>query len=427
MSEHARLSFSASERWLRCPASVYMSQGRTGGDSDAAKEGTFAHSIMERTLKDFIAGVGEGTVVMVPSDVPDELKYLNMDLDEMRDCLQRCVNYVLERYNELGGEKGTVRMEIERRVDLHYISNRDDLWGTGDVILSNASTIDVIDLKYGSGIFVESDTTQNRLYVLGKMCQYMKATKGEVPWTWVRGTIMQPRFPDKNGEIFRYEEYDPEKLMDWFDKDVLPIARATDVTDLKPVAGQKQCRFCLAKPDCPAASEVMRNAISIPFAPATDGVVPEVFDDVAMMDVDRLVDIFDKTPLINGYLKSVADRIKTLLKERDKRLEGKLKLVRCGGANAWNTDEETILAEITKGSDRILKKHLVKERMLTAPAALKISKLKPAQKERLQKYISKGEGSLSVVPDSDPRDNALPDIPFETTEKVASEQHFDFL
>ena len=75
----------------------------------------------------------------------------------------------------------------------------------------------------------------------------------------------------------------------------------------------------------------------------------------------------------------------------------------------------------------IPKKKFVKEVPLTASQMLKL-KLNKEQTARVQQFIEKTEGSLTIVPWADERPNAFPPIEFEDhTAKVASPQPYDFL
>ena len=420
MSEHARLSFSASERWLRCPASVRMTEALTEAESSAAsKEGTIAHSWLERSLANWLA-TGDEMIIC--------------DNQEMADHLQPVMDYVIERYESMPGENK--RIELEVTVDLHYSSNRLDLWGKADVIISSDLYIDVLDLKFGQGLFVESDTSQNRLYILGAMARHMKATKGEIPWISVRSTIMQPRFADAEGETIRYEEFLPGDLMDWFEADVLPKAVMSDDPNAQPVAGSKQCQWCLAKATCPAVVDRVANLCAV-FEPVQqDGVhftghnmLPAPQAVPADMTIERLIEVHDNEPFVQGYFKAVDARLREMMMARDPAMDGRLKLVRSRKGNKWNTDDEALIAdELAKGKGCISKKILTRQTVLTASQALKLN-LKDAQKARLQEYIKQGDGSLTIVPWSDERANAFPALTFEDQSKVASAQliNYDFL
>ena len=409
MGEHARLSFSASERWLRCAASVRMIEGLNQADENnaAAEEGTIAHKWLERSLINWDL-TGDETIIC--------------DDAEMGTYLQECMDYVIQRYNEIDGANKTIN--FEQRVDVHYISGRDDMWGKSDIIISTDDYIDVLDLKYGAGIFVEADTSQNRLYVLGKMCEYMKEHGGDMPWISVRGTIMQPRYAGTEGETIRYEEYIPEDLDSWFQSTVLPMAKMTDypVDMIEPIAGETQCRFCMAKPTCPAAEAAIKAVCSV-FEPVTEQPLLETIT-VADLDIARLVQIQDNAPFVTGYLSAVAERLRDLLEAREPQLDGVLKLVRSRKLSKWNQDDEDLIKGLTAGKNRVPKKLLVRETVITPVQAMKLTGLKPAQVLRLNECISKSEGSLTIVPFTDERDNAFPLLPFESQDEVALVQPF---
>lgn len=416
MSQHARLAPSASDRWIPCPASVPLSEGTEDQESAAAAEGTQAHYILlDQALNDWL--------LMGTMDVQCEDP-------EMQAYLQQCFDYVVNRYNEMKGDNK--RILIETKVDLHYMTNRHDLFGQADVIIISDLYIDCIDLKYGAGIFVEADGPQTKIYLLGAMCIDMKQTKGEMPWISVRSTIMQPRFPDADGEIFRYEEYEPEDLLSWKDDILLPAAIRTD-SPSEPVPGAKQCRFCPIKATCTAVENQVSDLCSV-FQPvaAVDGNAFEInIDDPAQLDVARLVAVHDQIPFIEGYLKAVSARLRILIEARDPGVIGKLKLVRSRGTNKWTQEDDTLLLEALTTAPGVIKKSvLTKQAVISAPQALKLQGLKPAQLKKLQSYIVKGEGALAIVPASDPRTDAFPAMPFEAAEVEApqlSEPVYDWL
>ena len=387
-----------------------MSEGIPDTESAVAIEGTYAHYVLlDEALTDWLL---MGTMTVEHDDL------------ELQGYLQLCFDYVVQRYNEIPGDNK--RILIESKVDLHYMTNRDDLWGNADIIIMTDSYIDVIDLKYGAGIFVEADSSQTKMYALGAMCAEMKRTRDEAQWVSVRSTIMQPRFPDSDGEIIRYEDYDPDELIEWKDNVLIPAAAATDNPG-DPIPGIVQCRFCPVKATCPAAAQVVTDLCNV-FEPVTDGAVTsmvptEVLYNPETIDVAKLLQVHDQIPFIEGYLKAVSTRLRTLIEARDPQVVGRLKLVRSRGLNKWSQEDNTLLLdELTKGTGRLKKGQITTLKVLSAPQALKVQGLKPAQLKKLQSFVIKGEGALAIVPISDPRTDAFPAMPFEATEEVASTQ-----
>ena len=421
--EHARLSFSASERWLRCPASVYMSeQIPEKGESVAAEEGSFAreegsfaHKVLEQTLNAYLL-LGDSEVL--EPEFPEDKDTSSWESPEMmQDYIQQCVDFIVSEYENFPGDN--VKIWIEELVDCQYMTGRDDTWGTADVRIESTTNLGVYDLKYGKGIFVEADTSQNRLYLLGGMCPTLRETRGVPPWKVCSGWIMQPRFEDQEGEIFRGMDYEPQELLDWMDTTVKPAIGLTD-HPLDPIAGEKQCRFCRAKPTCSAAQEMLQESLPFEAYHPVEVVVTDNGWEVDKMDIERLVTVHDNIPFINSYLKSVTKRLHQLLQDRDPRLHGQLKLVRTRKATQYNVDENTVITNLVAGRGRtvkdgyIPKKKFVKEVPLSAAQMLKLN-LNKAQKSRLQEYVSKSAGSLSIVPWSDERENAFPPLPFEAS------------
>ena len=148
------------------------------------------------------------------------------------------------------------------------------------------------------------------------------------------------------------------------------------------------------------------------------------------MPVDRLIEIHDNEPFIQGYLKAVNNRLRQLIQGRDPSIMGKLKLVRTRKTAKWNADPDVILETLSKGTGCVSKTLLQKTDMISASQALKL-KLKDAQKKRLQEFVGKSEGSLAIVPWADERPNAFPPTNhFEDQTKVhpsAPDSDFDFL
>jgi hypothetical protein len=418
MEEHARLSPSGADRWMLCSASVNMTQGYPDSESEAAAEGTRAHTALEKALRLWLA---TGIEQVNMSDCDDEA---------MHEHVTDCLTYVLEKFEALEGPNPM--MQVETRVNLHYVTNRDDLWGKADIILSTDWNINCLDLKYGAGIFVPADTKQNRIYLIGSMCDHMKATGGDVPWRSATSTIMQPRYPDAEGNVFRTFEYTPEELFSWNEDFLIPAAVATDNPG-EPVASAKACQFCAAKVDCPASKQVAIDLCSV-FAPVSEGAYEgkmrtRTEEDANYATANELIEIHDQIPFIEGYFKAVSKRLRDMLEARDPEMVGKLKLVRSRQQNKWTLEDEELLKALTTGTGRVNKGEITKLSVISAPQALKLKSLKPAQKTKIQDLIKKSDGSLSIVPDSDPRANCFPPLTFEAVVEVALEQPeaYDFL
>jgi hypothetical protein len=154
------------------------------------------------------------------------------------------VNYVNRRRRQRPGS----RLYIERRVDPGSTIGRDDLWGTGDIILAWPDLIEIADYKHGKGVVVEIvGNLQLRLYAAGAL-----AMLGPVPT--IRTTIIQPRAEHADGPV-RSADYTVDEIhefMGW----IKDRAADTDAPDAPLVPGA-WCNWCAARQagTCPIQRE----------------------------------------------------------------------------------------------------------------------------------------------------------------------------
>lgn len=233
MGEHARLSPSAADRWMRCPGSIEAEAKEPDDDNIFSAQGTVAHMVQERCLKygfepvDFLGKVyKEGNKKQFEITVDDEMvEYLEPIIDEIRDT---------------GGH--------------HYYETRVDLskwlpgqFGTLDVGigLPKKNLIIIRDLKYGAGLPVRAeDNAQLRIYAAGIWDMifsklWLRLGIRERPTFKI--IIDQPRHSAGGGEdIVSYAE-----LMQ-FMVDVKRAGAKTYGKNAPRIAGDKQCGYCKA-------------------------------------------------------------------------------------------------------------------------------------------------------------------------------------
>lgn len=144
MTQHARLSASKSHRWINCPASIYACKDISDSPGAAALEGTKAHAIVEKMLK----------------NEPYECN----DAEMLQHC-QYYVDYVLSFPGEL---------RVEQRVSYAHLTSvavdekqNEDSFGTADAVVESKEYIDVFDFKYGLSKVNAIENSQMLLYGLG--------------------------------------------------------------------------------------------------------------------------------------------------------------------------------------------------------------------------------------------------------------------
>jgi len=148
-SGHALFSPSAAHRWVRCPASVALTQRAyelrpelAQEHKPAAEEGTFAHQVVEQCL-------------LHRRTVREELGWLGTS--ELLQ-LQEFVDWVLKQPGVL---------YVEERVAIH----EPHCWGTADVIVVGPKLI-VADLKFGRVPVLAHGNIQLQAYAYGAMKRF---------------------------------------------------------------------------------------------------------------------------------------------------------------------------------------------------------------------------------------------------------------
>lgn len=236
---HARLSASGAKKWMNCPGAVQMEERFEDKPSEFAKEGTKAHALGE--LKIRLAAnqmtrreYGEGIA---------ELGDISGELDEYTDGYR---DFVIERYSEVQRSTSDAQLLIEQRLDFSaYVPGG---FGTGDVVIVGDGIIEIIDLKYGSGVRVSAENNpQLRLYALGAVEEFGFLYDAER----VRMTIYQPRMDNISSEEITIDE-----LIEWGGIVSARARLAADDSITDCVAGDHcDSGFCKARAVCRAYAD----------------------------------------------------------------------------------------------------------------------------------------------------------------------------
>lgn len=239
MADHARLSPSASHRWINCPGSVHLSeQCPPQGGSTYTAEGTEAHALAELKLRKFNE---EGTSDFFDKQLEkarSEFEYYCGEMDEATDFY---FDIVTEKVLEGGPD---AELMIEQRFSLDKWVP--DSFGSADAVIIAGHTIEVCDLKYGKGVKVDAvGNPQLRLYGLGAAELF-----GDLyDFDTVRVTIIQPRL-----DHVSTEEISLADLRDWAENWVAPAAKLA-MSNTDEVHCGDWCQFCPAKAICRERAE----------------------------------------------------------------------------------------------------------------------------------------------------------------------------
>ncbi len=254
MTEHSLIGASSIGRIMACPGSFELSQQITTPSRSSvwAAQGTVAHKLAEEALTEGYDPVRElGTVVTMDGHE------ITVD-QEMVDAVQVYLDEIKRRSADNPGRF------FEARVCLDSLWADDErpvvsAFGTADAVLLHydAKHVDVIDLKYGSGVHVPADSPQLFYYAAGAL----------TPWAeTIDLTIVQPR---GKGAAVRTHHTTALDVLIWVEE-VLKPAVAAAMAPNAPLTTGKHCRFCPAQAQCPALHKMAQDLARKDFGPSPD-------------------------------------------------------------------------------------------------------------------------------------------------------------
>lgn len=368
---HAKLSSSASKRWLGCPGSVKLSEHYPNGSSIYADEGTIAHGMAEGMISkdDKLVQKYEVEAAKFYGEHPE----LNGTFLEMKMILQPYVDYVFEEYAAQVHEDEAAQLMTEERVDLtEYIPGG---FGTSDVVILRQGRLHIIDLKYGKGVSVSAeDNPQLKLYALGTMARFDMLYDIED----VVMTIYQPRLDNVSTDTIKAKD-----LYAWGEEVIKPGAQLA-LSEDAPVHAGDWCQFCPARYDC---KERARDAMEL-----------QKYLGQMVLSPEEIAEILGKIDRLTKFAEDIKDSALT------KALDGEeipgWKVVEGRSIRKYVGSEEEIVRQCEgAGYDQAL---LYERKLLTITNMEKLMGKKQFA-EVLGAYVEKPEGKPTLAPESDKR------------------------
>ncbi len=401
MSDHAILGASKAHRWMNCPGSVRLSEGRVDKGSKYADEGTAAHELAARCLNN-----GTATPDMflgVTIQVDDMLNPIVVD-EEMVEAVDVFVSYVRRRVDE-----GFELVAVEQRFDLASLNPPGPMFGRADVVLfkerrpptkfaggvtlGQPAIMEVPDFKYGAGVRVDpTENEQGMFYAIGAiLATERKADQIDI-------TIVQPRAPHPDG-IIRTWSLTWDELVSFRER-LIERAEATTEPDAPLVPGE-WCRFCPALAICPAQAEAAQDAARNTFEVMAVQSEPSVPIPEAL-DLETLRNVME----VAGTLRAWLSAVEAEMRDRTERGEDTgFKLVPKRGLRKWNNEAEAEQVLAARLGDEAYQRKL--RSVTQAEKALKDAGLDKKEVEHLWSKVSSG---TKLAPTDDPRP-AVPAIP----------------
>lgn len=471
---HAFLSPSGAPAWSRCLAKPWRERAFPNTSSDAANEGTAAHFLMEQCLiqgvdaehfsggiievndtgaRFFLGGnfkVGEEPIREVQKAL-DYIRGVSGDTPIMAEKTLPIAFITCEYFVRATGQRvwpsgiGFVDPEtgeVFKREDVTSAS------GTVDALAITDTTADVFDLKYGRGVQVFAKENEQGLMYAAAALEEFDLT-GEVET--IRIHIVQPRL--NHFDVWEISRAELDERIEALRQTSRVILAAPDGEGLPATTGDKQCKFCAAKAECPEyrnfvleavtegfvdldkgfvkvemsqAEKLLANAFGVKPAAVTyhawqqdDGtgaIVGEHFTvkkpnirpaleaaELRLPDAsdERLATLMDAADMIEGFSKAVRAEVERRLlqgkftDQRYKLVEGRQ------GNRAWSSVEtaETALKAMRLKVDQMYDFTLISP----TKAEQLLSVANPRKWAKLQDLISRADGKPSVAPASDKR------------------------
>ena len=263
---HAFYSPSASGRWLSCTQSLILEKKnpKKQKSNKYAERGTALHECAEDILN-------TGGHAMFYND------YVVTEKD-----LEEVVFPYIKYVNDLSGD---VRLyEVKSEIN-------DLCYGTADAVVYNSKTetLNVIDLKTGSGVFVKvKDNSQLMIYAIGIVKKMIKLGH-KVKDVFIH--VAQPPLDN-----YSFQKFSMSELVK-FQKKVIATIEDIEKGKGKYEYSDENCRWCPHNVDCPELNKVS-------FAAAKDA-----------FKEDTLKHRLDIIPALKVFIKAVEDEATETLKK----------------------------------------------------------------------------------------------------------------
>lgn len=387
---HSELGGSKATRWRNCPGSVAMARDLPDTSSAYAREGSAAHILAERCLKSESNAAEEigSRIPVVVEERPDGDHLVEMIevTEDMAEHVQLYVDYCRSL-------EGVPFVEVQ--FDLAPFNPPEPMFGTADFVSWDPKkrVLEIVDLKYGEGIMVEVvDNDQVRMYALGSILEIRK--RPEV----IRTTIVQPRRWDHDDGRIRSADYTWDEIVA-FKKELMADAQATQDPDA-PLRVGRWCRFCPAKPVCPAQKEHAVALAQDEFDAFVED--PELLDDPRHLSPKQIGDILQGATFVEDWIKSLREYAHYLVQHGTDVPGWKLVKGR-SGRRRWTNERSESRADNYLRRKGYRNADRYNRTLISPTQAEALLKKGGHDTEYLKRFYTKPEGRPKLAPADDPR------------------------
>lgn len=382
---HAILSASSAHRWLACPPSAMLEKDMPDETTVYAEEGSVAHEVAEYKVRWYL---GERDV---PTPSTGSFNWHRQDGRTAKGWLLRSKSAEqeeIDRYTDSYAYYVTDKIEtirkscpdavvlVEQRLDFsNYV---EDGFGTGDLVIVADDVIQVIDFKYGKGVAVSAEhNPQMMLYALGalNLYDYLYDIKT------IKMSIVQPRL-DSISEW----ELSVDELLSWAENTLRPIAQLAAKGEGEFKAGS-HCRFCKLRATCRKRAELMLETAK------------HEFKEPAELTDDEISGVLTIAADLSKWAEDVFAYAQAKAINEGKHWRG-FKVVE--GRSKRQYADEGKIAEVCRDNGYTLSQ-IYKNTLIGITEMEKLMGKKQFR-ELLGEYIIKPKGKLTLVPETDKRE-----------------------
>lgn len=299
---HSIYGASNAHRWFACPGSVrVLAETPPRPQSPEAAEGTLAHEVLERSLRNELGKYDGEPPLPIPADLPED----------MMPAVKIAMDHVLSILSEHPDAIIFLERSFRLPVDIEYTYTdprtgeqgvgKTECFGTCDILIyiPSLKRLYVIDYKHGKHFVDVRDNKQLKYYALGAIFSELNVEIEDVVLT-----IIQPRCWVE--PLIREWETTPLALFDFL-FEIEDAIRATMVPDAPLVPDvEQQCFFCDAyrAGTCPAVEAKALEMLGAQFG-GVEMVSVDTLVDPAVIDVVKLAAIKERANLIRGWLDQI--------------------------------------------------------------------------------------------------------------------------
>lgn len=371
MAVHAFLSASGAYRWLNCTPSAKLEQKMPEEHSEYAAEGSFAHELAELHLSRYLDLI----LVKDHRKKHKKLKGNQFYSQELEDHVKTYVDLCIEKINAARAKTKDAVILLEQKVD--FSPWVPEGFGTGDLIIIAAGTLEIVDLKFGKGVPVSAENNpQMKLYGLGAYNQFDMLYDIEK----IAMTIMQPRL-----DSVSTEELTTDDLLYWATNTVMGAAEKAMAGEGELVAGD-HCKFCRVKAVCRARAELNLEMAKYDF------------QDPPLLSHDEIAEILTKAEELRAWASDVQAYALDQAEKHGVKFPG-WKLVE-GRSNRKYLDDEKVAEALTAAGYEEDKLYI---KSLLGITAMEKFVGKKKFSEVLEGLVIKPAGKPTLVPENDKR------------------------